>query len=1337
MLARSGGDWTYRPVADALRGYRYGVSVDFSDDRPFGMAFTDRGIYRPGDTVHVKAIFRQEAHPGTTTPAGRLVNVSVEGPDGDAIAKPEVTLSRFGTIAFDVKVPETGRLGTYSLHATVDGSPREYPDVSGDFEVAEYRPAEFKVSVESNRPAYVRGDAASWTARGDFLFGAPMASADARITVTRSETWFSPPGVEGWAVDDEPYASGAPESSPRETEVTNATAKLDAKGEAHVDAKLTMPGQRRAEVVTCEAEVTDVSRQAIAGSSTALVHPGAFYVALKPSDDVFVKAKEPVNVQVLAVDPDGRKVPGVAVQLELVKRTWAVAKQAVGGGVRDVVRAEDHRAGTCAVTTGASPAPCSLVPGDAGYYLVRATAKDRRGNPVAASYGLSATGDGETSWGDSDTSVVELVPDKKSYEVGQSARVLVKSPWKRAEALVTVERAGVYSERRVTLAGAMPTIDVPITDALRPNAFVSVLLVRGRSKAAPGKIGAPDVGAPAFRLGYAPLPVNPEARRLDVKIRTDKKGYRPGDPIAVDVDVKDRAGRPARAEVTLYAADEGVLSLIGYKTPDPIPVFGAPRSLQVATIESRDALARVLNPFAELGLDKGFDGGGGGLEPGVRKDFRASAFFAPSLVTDERGHVHAAFKLPDGLTTYRVMAVVAAEDDRFGYGETRAVTSRPLMARPALPRFVRAGDAFDASVVLTSKGLARANVDVSVAVTGLTLKGDARKAVVLEPNASTEVRFPMAAPRAGKATLKFVAKAGGEADAVEVTREVVPPLTTEAVALYGDTTKASADKLGDLSAIRDDTGGLEVTLASTALVGLGGGVEQLVEYPYGCTEQLTSRLVPLLPLRSLAADFALKLPPDVDRVARRAVVDILSHQRGDGGFGLWKESPASSGWVTAYALWGLDEASKHGIDVPKSALDSATKFLQAELGEMEKSPIYRAEAPFLLDVLAQIGAPDPGRVTRAFEEREELPLFSRALLLHAAVLSKSDAKLDDELVRDLEAHLRIDANTARAVENEGDQYAVLLDSPVRTSALVLRALLAARPGHPLASKLARGLLADRRGGTWRTTQETAFALLALDDYRRVQEKETPDFDAHVFLGETPIFEAAFHGRSTAEPHTFLAAAGLAKSKGLPISFSVDGKGRLFYEARLKYARKEMPKTGLERGFFVKKTLRSVTAAELEQALKSTATTTTTAFKGGDLVLGEIVVVTPSPRNFVVVDDPLPAGFEAVDARLATSARGLDVDEAEERAADPDEDEDDADRVAKGTHVRPSQFLREVRDDRVLFFVDRMPPGMYRYRYLARATSLGSFTLPPTKAEEMYTPEVFGRSRADVIQVAPQ
>jgi hypothetical protein len=1330
IVAHAGDDWTYRAVREMVDSYRYGVSTTFAEDGPIGMLFTERGIYRPGETVKLKGIVRQEAKVGTTTPAGESVDLAVDAPDGEAIYKGTATLGVFGTFSVDVKIPETSRLGTYDARATVRGVTS-----SEMFEVAEYRPSEFKVGVESDRPSYVRGDKAGWAIHGDYLFGAPMTNASARVHVIRTQTSWMPPGLEGVTVDDETYWSDRSDAPSRSYELLSHESKLDGRGVVAESTQLAMSGQRGTELVTCDAEVTDVSRQAISSSSSAVVHPADFYVALKPPKDLFVKPTDKLEPQVLAVDPKGAKLSGVAVQVELLHRTWQIARQTVNGGVRTSSNVVDTPIASCVVTTSDRAQSCALVPGTAGYFILRAHAKDKRGNEVFASLPAYATGEGGQGWSDTEGTALKLVADRTSYEIGQTAHVLVKSPWKEAEALVTVERAGVYTQKRMKLTGAMPTIDVPITDDLRPNAFLSVMLLKGRTKAAPTKLGASDVGAPAFRVGYTELSVNPEARRLSVAVKANKSDYKPGETIDVDVDVKDRKGAPAKAEVTLYAVDEGVLMLVGYRTPDPIKRFGAPRALKVATIESREALASAFRPFQGLGLDKGADGGDGG-GGGARKDFRASAYYNPSLLTDGQGHGHVQFKLPDGLSTYRIMAVVAAEDDRFGYAESKVTTSRPLMARPALPRFLRAGDELEASVVVSSKGLDKQKVDVGISVEGLVLKDGAAKSVELEQGGTAEVRFALSAPRAGKAKVRFTAKAGAHEDSVEVTRDVKVPALMEAVALYGDTTTAQAEKLGDLSAIRDDVGGLEVSMASSALVGLGGGVEQLVEYPYGCTEQLTSRLVPLLPLRELARDFKLTLPADIDRVVNKTVAEVLTHQKPSGGFGLWADSAHESGWVTAYALWGLNEAKRHDVSVPQGPYDSAVRFLRGELDNMLHDDWTRASAPFILDVLAEAGQADPGRITKLAEEKDKLPLFARAELLHAAVLSKSDAKLIASLVTDLEAHVRIDAGVAKAVGNDGDRYAVLMDSDARTSAMVLRGLLAAKPDHPLAARLAMGLLAVRKGGAWRSTQETAWALLSIDDYRRAQEKQPAKFDAHAFLGDNEIMHATFEGHSTLQPHASMPAAGVIAATGAPLAFTMDGTGRLFYEARLRYARKVMPKDPLERGFFVKKTLRKVDPAKLEEALATTGDRLATDFSGGDLVLGEVIVVVPSPREFVVIDDPLPAGLEAVDARLATTGRGLDVDRDSSVNDGDDNDQGDtaADDTAMGRKPRSSEFVREVRDDRVLFFADHLDAGMYRYRYLARATSIGAFALPPTKAEEMYTPEVFGRSGATTITV---
>ncbi len=450
---------------------------------------------------------------------------------------------------------------------------------------------------------------------------------------------------------------------------------------------------------------------------------------------------------------------------------------------------------------------------------------------------------------------------------------------------------------------------------------------------------------------------------------------------------------------------------------------------------------------------------------------------------------------------------------------------------------------------------------------------------------------------------------------------------------------------------------------------------------------------------------------------------------------MWPESTESDAFISAYATWVLDQSAGHRALVPKAARDRAHTFLRRFLAQLDREPSRLAIAALVVDVLADAGQPDPGYMARLFEARKALPLFARALLLHALAIGKGPSASLKELSVEIASELRIANNAAFVSENVGDEYAVLLDSPARTGALVLRALVAVDPAHPLGAPLARGLIAQRSGGTWRTTQETAYALLALDAYRRAQEAKVAILSAKVWLGDKLIRSASL-GKSLRADRSFVELAKLPDTGGGSLVFQSEGQGTLFYEARLRYARRTLPTTPVDEGFIVQKALRAVSPASLEAALRVVPDAGVTRFRAGDLVVADLVIATPSARDWVVVDDPLPAGLEGVDSGLATTASwlGAPASTSTESTEGCDGCESPRDAVAHGRALQQSWYRRELRDDRVLFFVDHMAAGMYHYRYLARATTLGTFVLPPSKAEEMYTPETFGRTAADTVVI---
>jgi uncharacterized protein YfaS (alpha-2-macroglobulin family) len=1303
LVVKAGPEWTFERVGDVVEPWQLSVPTDTSGHLGIdGLLFSDRGVYRPGDVLRVKGIVRRQTPRGVSVPSGERARLVLSTPDGEVVTQHEVGLSRFGTFASEFTMPTAAALGSYLVSARLGKDSLEHR-----VQVEEYRPVEFKVEVNAPSSA-IRGDQVQVGVHGTYLYGADMANAAASAHFSRSSTGFTAPGTEGFSLGAEAYYSDLEAVSLDAGSIGGLETHLDGQGTLKAPAKLTLGNQRGPERVLVDAEVTDVGRQSVAGSASILVHPAEFYLGIATPSTYFVETPRSVQPKIIAVTPSGARVAGQRVKVELIARRWAFAREDNGGGYPEsVFKVVDDVVGGCELTTQREPASCALDVKRAGYYLVRARATDSRKNPVEAAISFYGLGAGETSFRGSDGNGVELVLDKPSYRVGETAKVLVKSPFPEAEALVTVERADVMHSARQTLRGSLPTLSIPVTEEFRPNAFVSVVLFRPLGKNAASIPGA------AYRIGYANIMVEAESRRLDVKVTPSASELEPGASLAVDLQVRDREGRAAASELTLYAVDEGVLALTGYTIPDPLLALSQPRPLAVSTLDTRTQIAKLEKRglLEMLGVGKGAEAGGGGL--GLRQDFRATAYFNPSLVTDAAGKASVRFKLPDSLSSYRVMAVAVGEGEHYGFGSTSVTTSRRLMVRPALPRLLRVGDELEAAVVVASKDFDPGEVEVSVSVKGVRLRGPATQSLRLERGAQKEVRFAVKAEAAGNAEFRFTAAAKGARDTALLTIPVRLPAELEAVALSGETRGEAAEGIGSLSGVRSDLGRLSLSLSTSALVGLDAGLEALSTYPYGCTEQLSSRLLPVAALSGLSRDFGLPRSSDDIKGAAELIRILVSRQHGDGGFSLWPENEASETWVSAYALWSLYQAHQTGLDVPKRVLDGGRRYLRATLSKPEDTSFGLAAAAYAVDVLSDLGAADRGYMNRLFEARAKLPLFARALLLHAFAVEKVEGPTE-LLLRELEGQVRVTGTDAVLVTEQGRDFSALFDSEARSQALLLRAMVAARRGHPLAAPLARGLLSMRRAGSWRTTQETAFALVALDAYRRAEEPSAPNFAARVLLGDREVVQRDFRGRSLAAVGAQIDMPTLVAAKGAPLRFAVEGSGTLFYEARLEYARREPPRTPLDAGFYVERRFSALMGgAPAGSAASSPAVETLSA---GSVMRAEITVVSVEPRDFVVIDDPLPAGLEAINSNLSTSSLRYGSDEFAQESE-----------PAPLTH-------RELRDDRALFFVDHLPAGVFHYRYLVRATGLGRFVVPSTRALAMYEPEIFGRTGAGVVVV---
>ncbi|MFN8062192.1 MAG: MG2 domain-containing protein [Vicinamibacterales bacterium] len=1351
-VAYVGSDWT-----EGIDSYSFGTPYSIVEAEPIlrGAVFTDRGVYRLAEEVHFKAVLRRDTPSGIQLlPAGTPIHVTVRDSQSKELATRTVTANAWSTAEWTMTLPRDGALGSYEIEARLDKpAPRRpaenvededrqyqlqaddyrYRAVHASFLVAAYRRPDFRVDATLSGVDPVAGQPlrAGLTAR--YLFGGVMAKRPLRWTVTRSPI-LGPPATltENFPNDEFVFVGTVPDEARSAGQVAGDGATLDTQGGFTTTVQTTsqagVPYQ-----YTFEGDVEDVSHQHIANRASFVVHPAPWYVGVK-RPPFFTDVKTGLSTAIVTLSPDGRAVGGVPVTLTLSQVQWHSVRRAEGGGFYAWdTRREEQEVAHWTVTSTEAPTPITGALSAGGQYLLRAVAKDDRGREAVTMLSFYAVGAGYTAWSRYDHNRIDLVPERKSYKPGDTARIMIQSPWEQATALVTTEREGVKYHRRFALTSTQQTVTVPIAERDIPNVFVSVLLIKGRTKVT-GDDDASDPGKPTFRLGYTELEVEDRSKRLTVSVRANKEEYRPANVANVALQVVDSAGAPSESEVTLWAVDYGVLSLTAFRTPDVLRSVYSPKSLQVTTTDSRQRIVsrRVLTP---KGADTGGGGGSDAMTDAVRKDFRVLAFWLGSVVTDAQGRATTDVKLPESLTTYRIMAVAGDRASRFGSADAEIRVSKPLTLRSTFPRFLALGDKARFGSVVTNQTAQAGAATVTIRSLDpkiLQIVGDSRRQVSLSPGGVEDVRFDATALAVGRARVRMTVQLGAENDAFEDTVPVSVLAPAETVAAYGEAraSEVASEKISVPTGVVPGVGGLTVNLASTAMVGLGEGARYLVEYPYGCAEQIASRALAL----GLASDLggAFSLPgidaKDLHARTQAAIDDLYAFQDDSGGFKYWVDACCPSAYLTSYVLHVLRSAERLKYDVRAEAMSRGYDFLAQQLDEAPPTnegwwPAYTAWQAFAAKELVEAGRNADSVLTRLVGYADRLPVFGLAHLYDAlAARGERGPRLDD--VRRRLRNAVLPEGGSAHVEETSDPYLMWFwNSNVRSTAIALASLVGGDGDEPTVRAMVRWLMTARKGGRWGNTQENAWVMEALVAYYRKYESEAPDFTAVVSLGDQSVATAAFKGRSTeAERHELPMASLLAKSapgSTRPLAFKMQGVGTLFYSARLQYVVDALVRESLSSGFAIDRSY-----ATVSEDGKAGAPSTT--FKAGDLVQVTLTFDLPKERRYVAVTDVVPAGLEPVESWFASTARSV--------ARLPDED--DTARTWMTVWQRGGFDHVERHDDRVRLFATRLAEGRHQFAYLARATTSGTFRTAPAQVEEMYAPENFGRTSTVVVTVMP-
>jgi uncharacterized protein YfaS (alpha-2-macroglobulin family) len=975
-VAYVGNNWT-----EGLSPWEFGVRFNLREASPLlrGSVFSDRGVYRLGEEVHLKAILRHNTPTGVRLLApGTAVAISLRDSHDRVVDDRTVQVNAWSSAEWTVTLPTDGPLGNYSVRATLETDrpkprapeqlrPDEEPGpgaddavqytkaVYGAFLVAAYRRPDFRVDVTLSSDDAITGTPLKGVVTARYLFGAPMGARPAKWTLSKNPVSQAPAAIRDRFTDDRWLFVGWSEEGYASSVVGSEEKTLTKAG----DLPLTFETPLNAGVpyvYTLEGDVEDVSRQHIANRATFTVHPAPWYIGIR-RPEYFIEQKNGLKTEIVAVTPEGIATAGVPVEVSLTQIQWNSVRRAEGNGFYTwETERKDVPVGTWTVTTGAEPVPLEIKIPNGGYFVLKATGRETAGRFAVTQTSFYALGEGYTAWMRYDHNRIDLVPERKTYKPGDTARIMIQSPWERATALVTTEREGVRSHRQFALTSTQQSISIPIAEADIPNVYVSVLLIKGRTAAPPATAGpststprddksdsndASDPGKPSFRLGYVELKVEDASKRLTVAVTANKQEYRPANAAKVTLEVRDQQNRGAATEVTLWAVDYGVLSLTGYRTPDVLGSVYVPKALQVMNTDNRQRIVsrRVLTPKGDT------DGGGGGAEPGagtLRKDFRVLAFWLGSVTTDTRGHASVDVKLPESLTTYRIMAVAGDRESRFGNGDSEVRVNKPVTMKPTFPRFLAVGDKASFGAVVTSqlRTAGEATITIKSLDPGVLLfAGEARQTLHVPAGGSVEARFDAAGRAVGRARVQMSVKLADEADAFEDVVPVEVLASPEVVAAYGEAAEANSTATETLmipGGIVAGYGGLHVELASTAIVGLGEGARYLVEYPYGCAEQKGSRALAMLLAADLGDAFTLpgmdtsKMRPAVQQALR----NLENFQCPSGGFAYWPGSCKSvSPYLTAYLLHVFQVAADLKYDVNKEMRARAYTYLEQRLAE--------------------------------------------------------------------------------------------------------------------------------------------------------------------------------------------------------------------------------------------------------------------------------------------------------------------------------------------------------------------------------------------------------------------
>ncbi len=1355
--------------SDGISIWDFGYRAEGATDRRLFLD-TDRPIYRPGQAVHFRGVLRDEIDARYSVPNEGKVQLEIRDSQWNLIHSESYALDEFGAFDGTLQLDDDAFIGTYRFEASTEGM-----YFTESFEVAAYRAPEFKVTVQPQADELVSGDAIQAMVEVDYFFGAPVADQTVEWDLYVDAFHFSPSHLGRYTFSDrdDPWICWTcwwlPPSTP--------TPVLDGSGITNNDGNLliAIPYDALQDALaddvtgslslTLEATARGADGQVISGRRQITVHAAELYAGLSVPSSI-ARAGEPAAVDVVTVDWSGARVAAQQLTYHVFRREWNnIYEEDASGSGHWTWTVDDIEVETGTLTTdGVGVGRFSVTPPEGGTYKVQITGTDAEGRQTRSSLFLWVTGPETVSWRRSNDDRITLISDKTQYEVGDIARLLIPSPYANPHwALITVERAGVLYREVRRLETNSDVYELPITQDHIPNIYVSVVVFQGLDAALAAADGA---GVAESKVGYAALDVSPAPKALHIELLPSNHRPLPGNEVAYEIRVTDDYGNPVQTALAFDLVDAAVLTLRPRTANAIMDAFYGQRGLGVSTasglsISINRLVVEQLDDLADgdeekFAADENMSGSAApqavmaeaadaSAEPGtalrsavaqqlpegitIREDFEDTAHWSGDVITDADGRTTIAIELPDNLTTWTARAVGITLDTEVGEGTADLLVTKPLLIRPVTPRFLVVGDRGRLLANISNQTDQDLEAEVTLAQSGLALEDEAVRTVHLPAQGEIAVEWWGIAQDVDAADLAFSVVSGELSDAAR------PRLTTgpdgalrvfkytspEIVGTSGQLTEpGSRTEIVMLPPQLDDTRSeLILRLETSLAAAMQEGLAYLEHFKYECTEQVISRFLPNVLTARALQDVGIENPELAERLPElvaQGLEKLVVRQHGDGGWGWWTEDD-SSPYLTAYAIYALIEASRSGYDVPGDVLERGVDFLERHVTDSTDLTSVRDanRQAWLTYVLAEAGRTDTAlrAAERLFENRAKMSHYAKAWLALTLDLGNGESLLIDTLVSDLYGAAILSSTGMHWEEAQFDRWAMNTDT--RSTAIILDALVRIDPTQPNLPSVVRWLMVARKGGIWETTQETAWALIALTDWMVATGEFSPAYSFSTVLNGNEILEGQTDGTALLQPIEWTTGTDqLLSDGGNTLTFRRgEGDGSLYYTAHLLSHLPVKEIEALNRGIILQRQYLSPACDEDEPCpdLDTVAE--------GDEIQVLLTLIAPHDLYYVVVEDPFPAGCEAIDPSLATtslSAEGPRLDRSSDDAWN---------RIFWWWWRWYSHS--EFRDEKVVLFAEYLPAGTYTFQYALRAVTPGEFGVLPTFATEFYFPEVFGRS----------